>query len=521
MAELNNLITRRELLKATAAGVALLAGGGALSAATATAASAGSPKRGGTLRVGVTGGASSDTLDPNIWVTNPDGLRVFQLYDSLLAFDQNAQPQLSLAEEFTANADATEWTVRLRKGVTFHDGKPLTIEDVIFTFQRILNPKAPGLGADSMQPLDMKNAKKLDPLTVRIPCHTPFGEFRSLQALYDFFIVPVGFNPKRPVGTGPFKYESFEPGLQSTFVRNPNYWETGLPYVDTVVITELADETTQVNGLVSGQFDIIDALTADAVPAVQSGGGKLLVSEGGSYTPFTMRVDQAPFNDVRVREAMRLVVDRKEMRELVFGQYGQIGNDLFGLWDPGYDHSLPQREVDVEQARSLLKKAGHENLKVTLVTADIVGGAIKAAEVFAQQAAAAGVTVTLQQVPVTTFYGPNYLKWTFAQDFWIYVPYIRNAQQALLAGAEYNECHVADPTYAKLFKVLEGTTDPQKAIELTHELQTREYEGFSSGFIIPYFQPEIDAYTSRVHGLLTNKCGNPLGNYTLKTAWLA
>ena len=176
-----------------------------------------------------------------------------------------------------------------------------------------------------------------------------------------------------------------------------------------------------------------------------------------------MRLDQAPFNDIRVRQALRLIVDRKQMLRARLRPYGPIGNDLFGLYDSAYNHTLPQRDVDIEQAKSLLKKAGHEKLTLTLVTADIAAGSIKAAQVFAQQATAAGVKVKLQQVPVSTLFGPNYLKWTFAQDTWTYYPYLPNAQEALLPGGVFNECHVNDPTYTKLFKELAATTRPEAA----------------------------------------------------------
>jgi len=517
--------TRRDMLRTAAAlagagGLGMLGGSGIASAA-ARASIAAAPKRGGTLRAGVTSGSSADTLDPHTWLTNADGTRVYQLFDSLLAFDKNAQPQLSLAQEVTPNKNATAWTIRLRKGITFHNGKPVTADDVIYTFQRVLNPKKPLLGAANMAPLNIAAAKKLDALTVRIPCHTPFAAFAELQACYQYFIVPVGFNPKKPIGTGPFKAQSFTPGQQSTFVRNPNYWQRGLPYVDTLVISDYADETSQINGLISGQLDVIDSLSADSIAAVTNGGGKIVVSEGGSYTPFTMRLDQSPFNDIRVRQALRLVVDRKQMIKLVFGNYGQIGNDLFGLYDSAYDHALPQRTQDIEQAKSLLKKAGHEKLNLTLVTADIAAGSIKAAEVFAQQASAAGVTVTLQQVPVSTIYGPNYLKWTFAQDTWTYYPYLPNAQEALIPGGVFNECHVNDPAYNKLFKQLAATTDPKARTELTHECQTREYNGNASGYIVPYFQPEIDATSSHVHGLTPSKTSNPFGGFDLASIWLS
>ena len=122
-----------------------------------------------------------------------------------------------------------------------------------------------------------------------------------------------------------------------------------------------------------------------------------MISDGGYYTPFTMRCDVAPSSDVRVRQALRYVVDREAMIKLVFGGYGLIGNDLFSVYDPDYDHAIPQREQDLDKARSLLKAAGHSNLHVALVSSPIGPGVTDAAQVFAQQASGAGITVAIRR----------------------------------------------------------------------------------------------------------------------------
>jgi len=529
--DLGDAYTRRDFLKTAAAGAILVGTGigtgtglaacGSSSSSSSTAAPASSPKRGGALRVGVTGGGTGDFIDAGMLVTNTDGLRLYQLYDSLYAFDKNSLPQLSLAEEVTHNADATEWTVRLRSGIAFHDGKDLTADDVIFTFQRILDPELAMLGANFIKTMDMANVKKLDPLTVRIPFQAPFAMFPECMATYFYFIVPEGYNPKNPVGTGPFKFKSFTAGQQSVFTRNENYWQSGLPYVDEVTISNYVDETSQLNALNSGELDIIDALSASAIPTVEASGGTVLVEDGQAFNPFTIRIDKPPFNDIRVRQAFRLVIDRPKMRELVFAGHGALGNDLFGLYEPTYNDSLPQRTVDVEKARSLLKQAGLENLTVTLMTAEIAAGSVKAAQIFAEQASAAGVTVKLKQVPVSELFGPNYKQWTFAQDMWNYNPYLFNAQNATLPDGLFNECHVDYPPYTKLWQQLSATIDPKLRVEIAHEMQSLEYEGFASGFMIPYFVPSINGMAKNVQGLTASKTGNPVGGFDLQSVWLA
>ena len=182
-------------------------------------------------------------------------------------------------------------------------------------------------------------------------------------------------------------YESFTPGQQSVFKKFPNYWQSGRPYVDQLTIIDFTDDTARVNALLGGQVDAIDNLPTGQIAQVQGNSQlKVLISHTGQWQPFTMRVDQAPFNDVRVRQAMRLIVDRPQMVEQVLSGQGRIANDMYAPFDPGYPTHLPQRHQDLEQAKSLLKAAGHAGLTVQLTTAPVFQGVVQAAQVFAQQA---------------------------------------------------------------------------------------------------------------------------------------
>ena len=356
MTERDFELSRRDLLRYAAQGAALLGTGGLLGACSSSGTSINSTTTsttprltlGGTLQAGLSGGSSSDTLDPHNWVNLVDGARVYSLFNPLVDFDLEAHPVLSLADEMTPSSDAMRWTIRVKPDIEFHNSKTLGADDVLYTFQRIVDPRAPALGATSLKALDVANAKKIDKRTIQIPCLTPFSPLKDILASYDFFVVPVGFDVKNPIGTGPFEYESFTAGQQSTFVKNRNYWESGLPYIDTLVINDLPDEISQVNGLGSGTLDVIDFLSADSIGPVRAGGGSVIITRGGAYTPFTMRVDQAPFNDVRVRQAFRLMCDRQEMLDTVFSGNGKIGNDVFGPWDVAYDDALTQRVQDID-----------------------------------------------------------------------------------------------------------------------------------------------------------------------------
>jgi len=285
------------------------------------------------------------------------------------------------------------------------------------------------------------------------------------------------------------------------------------------VITDYSDATSQVNALLAGQADVVNLLSADVIAVVQSQGKKILISDGGGWNPFTMRVDVAPFNDVRVRQAMRLAIDRPQMMEILFGGTGTLGNDVFGIWAPEYDHALPQRHQDIDQAKFLLKQAGHEGLAFQLVTSDIGAGTVQAAEVLAQQVSAAGMHINVSDITVNDFYGPGYLKWVFAQDYWYYNFYLPQVSLATLPTAPFNETHFDNPAYNKLYAEAIATVDEAKRRELSFEMQRIDYN--EGGLIIPFFPPVIDGYGANVHGLVPSKGGLSLNAYDFKRLWLS
>jgi peptide/nickel transport system substrate-binding protein len=526
-------LSRREFTKTAVLGSVAAGAVGLTSACTRQAPDpvpgSGKPKRGGTLRAAITGGSSSDTLNPLIAITNADFSRVNNLYEPLVGLTASAQPVFVLADELSPNAKATQWTLRIKPHVSFHNGKRLTADDVIYTFRAILDPRTHASAAAGLASIDAAEMKKLDNRTVLIPCKTPFASLPEALAVPGYScIIPADFDPRKPVGTGPFKLKSFtstwqpgweRPGAQSTLVRNDDYWQPGLPYLDEVVITDYSDETSQVNSLIAEQVDVVNLLSADVIFQVQGQGKRILISAGGGWNPFTMRTDSPPFNDARVRQAMRLLADRQQLLDLVFGGHGTIGNDVFGIWAPEYDHSLPQRQQDIGQAKSLLKAAGHQGLTVDLVTADIAQGTVRAAQVFAQQALQAGVTINLRTVSVSEFYGTRYLKWPLAQDYWYYNFYLPQVSLATLPASPYNETHFRNSAYDVLYQQAIATVDASKRAELAREMQRIDYT--DGGYIIPFFPPVIDGYGTNVHGLIPSKAGLSLNGYNFSRVWLS
>jgi peptide/nickel transport system substrate-binding protein len=523
-------LTRRQVVRGALAGGAMLSAGGLLAAcggssgggsasssAGSSPASTGKIKAGGSLRVGATGGGAKDTIDAHLPTADPDIMRCWNLYEPLAVRPPSFGPlDMMVAESIEAEHNkADSWIVKVRPGIEFHNGKTVTADDVIFSLQRILDPKNPKVGAASIGYVDIKNVKKLDKSSLRIPLKFANATFLDDIGQYFNAIVPVGYDPKKPVGTGAFMYESFTAGQQSVFKKFPNYWQSGRPYADQLTIIDFTDDTARVNALLGGQVDAIDNLPTGQIAQVQGNSAlKVLISHTGQWQPFTMRVDQAPFSDVRVRQAMRLIVDRPQMVEQVLSGQGRVANDMYAPFDPAFASSLPQRHQDLAQAKSLLKSAGHAGLNVQLVTAPVFQGVVQAAQVFAQQASGAGVNVQLRKLDTGTFYGPNYLKWTFAQDFWATREYLPQVAQGSLPTSPFNETHWANPTFLKLIQQARGTLDSAKRNQVLQEAMKIEYE--TGGYIIPYFSNQIDAYSSKVTGFVEAKSGFPLGNYWFK-----
>jgi peptide/nickel transport system substrate-binding protein len=530
-------VTRRQVLRGAlgsgavlSAGALLAACGGSSSPSSSSAsssvgsgASSGPIKAGGALAVGATGGGAKDTIDAHLPVADPDIMRCWNLYEPLAVRPPSFGPlEMMVAESIEAEkGKADSWVVKIRPGIEFHNGKTVTADDVIFSLQRILDPKDPKVGAASIGYVDIKNVKKINNSQVRIPLKFANAAFLDDLGQYFNAIVPTNYDPKSPVGTGAFMYASFTPGQQSVFKKFPNYWQTGKPYVDQLTIIDFTDDTARTNALLGGQVQAIDNLPSGQIAQVQGTSGlKVLISQTGEWQPFTMRVDQPPFSDNRVRQAFRLIVNRPQMVEQVLSGQGRIANDMYAPYDPAYASSLPQRHQDIEQAKSLLKQAGHENLTVTLTTAPVFQGIVQAAQVFAQQASAAGVNVKIQKTDSGTFYGSNYLKWPFAQDFWATRMYLPQVAQGSLPTSPFNETHWAtpgaagNPQFNKLIDQARAQLDVSKRNQILLQAQTLEYN--EGGYIIPYFSNQIDAYSTKLTGFVEAKSGFPLGQYWFK-----
>jgi peptide/nickel transport system substrate-binding protein len=516
-------MTRRRLLGgAVAAGAGLViagcggsggsGGSGSATAATSTTAEPKVGKRGGTFRFGTVDGSTSDSIDPlqgNATETND--ARTVALYDTLLYMDHQFNIQPSLALSCTANKAVDRYTLELRKGVTFHDGKPFTADDVIATFKRIFAPKSGATGIGTIGSIDPSRIKKLGSHVVQLDLRYPDVGLPAGLTQPGNAITPVGFDPKKPNGTGPFVYQSFTPGVRSVFVRNENYWRNGQPYLDQLEIIDFTDPTTaRVNALLSEQIDGANQLLPSFVPELKGHQNiAYQINPGGSCDTLEMRMDIPPFNDVRVRQAMRLIADRPQIVQNAYSGYARIGNDWPSPQDPTYDHSIPQRVQDIEQAKHLLKQAGRSDLNVTLYVSPVSPGLVSMAQVLAEQAKSAAVTINVSNVTdEATYYSKYYYQAPFKFNFFSTLTIWQMVGYSLLPNSPYLLSKWHDPHWTKLVTTARGTADASKRNDLMHEAQKIFWE--SGTWLINAFYDTIDAYSTKFTGFHKDISGNGL-----------
>lgn len=525
----NNSVTRRQLLvggTAAAAAAATLAacGGGddttsapttteaqslpSITAAPDTTAPTGGIKKGGILRMGTLGG-SNDLLDGQHIVSKADIARIVTGWEGLLNFDPsyNIVNDDAIAEEVEAKA-ADNYVVRLKEGILFADGKPVTADDVIFSFQRMLDPDNAVFGGAALRPiLDPTGLVKVDDRTVEITLKQKVATFPEGLCAYTCNIVPVGYerfagDVANQIGTGPFKLQEFEVGVQSIHVRNTNYWQPDKPYFDEVHIIDFADADAMVNALLADQIDCCADIPATAVETITGGGLNVLNAAGGGWTPIFMAVDIEPFTDNKVRQAMRLIPDRQGMIDQVAGGYGTIANDLFAPLDACYiGDELPQRDQDLEQAAALLAEAGNPELPALLAPND-TAGLPELIQAFAAMAAEGGITIDAQVVDGGIYWGDEYLKRPFGCDFWGTRNFLAQCAAGELPSAPYPDTHwpPAGSTFLDDYNAAVAETDLDARKVITDKMQQELYD--TGGLIISFFGNQIDGFNPRVQGLV-------------------
>lgn len=451
---------------------------------------------GGTLRFSALGGGGS-SLDPR---------SIFSMlaYHSLAAsFDFLAQHGEEgivpgVAESMTPNEDATVWTIKLRPGITFHDGRPLTAQDVAFSIAFLGDWETSPRNAAEWQDVDFPNVAAIDDLTLELPLLRPRADFIDASLALYAPVMPEGIdNWQLPNGSGPFRVESNDGADGVVLVRNEDWWGEPAP-LDRVVTVPISDPTARINALKSGEIDFAYQLTP-TIALTEQDNPEITVERtnaGGAAMCFSMNTSLAPYDDPRVVEAMKLVIDRQAMVDGALLGQGDIGNDLVGLGMTGYHDGLPQRERDLDRASALFAEAGISEL--TLVASEVAPGLLASGELLAAQLAEAGVSLKIEEVPADAFFGDfDRLFSTPLQTlYFINHPPAVHLPRFVGSSAGFNLTTFTSPEFDEALTASQRTVDDTERAK--HLLRAQEIEWRDDGMIVWGYSPLIMAYSSKV-----------------------
>lgn len=495
--------------------------GAALSASVFRPALAQTPVSGGTLRVAMAGTSTNETIDPHKAVSSPDASRIMSLFNRLVGTQSDLQLTGELAESWESSAAADEWTFHLRPGVTFHDGSPLRAADVIYSLRRLMDPETASPAKALFDQVDLEGTQADGDNIVRVKLLQPNADLAALFADYHAMIVPEGFTDfNKPVGTGPFMFERFEPGVVSVFVRNPNYWEAGLPHLDAVETTGISDPVARTNALLAGEVDLIEKLDPTAIDMIKANSDlQIISSPSGFHIVFAMQTDKPPYDNPKVRQALKLLIDRQRFLDTVYKGYGQIANDQpVSPAHQWYCQDVPAAAYDPERAKALLAEAGLENPTFDLHASTVLAGMMDGAIVFQEMAAQAGVTINIIREPTDGYWSAVWLQKPFFMGGWTMRPVADMIlTQAYTSEAKWNETNWHRADFDQLLADARGTTDAVTRQKLYCDAQRMISE--DGGAIIPVFTDILDAGSTRVKGLSPHPIGT-LGLWQWKTVWL-
>lgn len=341
-------------------------------AATSSPARAAMP--GGTIRVAQIVPAAS--IDP-VKIADAGGITVLsQVAETLVLSAKDLTVQPVLAESWSTNKDGTVWTFILRKGVKFHDGRPLTADDVVATFDRLSDPD---VGSNALSVfsglLSKGGTRKVDDHTIEFHLDSANGNFPYSVSTdnYNAVIIPADSGAdyeKSMIGTGPFKLEKYTAKSGASFVRNPDYWG-GPAGADRVEISFYEDYQPQILALQAGRVDVITQIPVlQGIGLLNNPDVDIISTPSSAHQQVHMRTDIEPFRDKRVRRAIALCLDRPKIVKGLMRDRAQIGNDSpFAAAFPSTDPSVAQRQKNIAEAKQLMEAAGMEaGFKTTLTT---------------------------------------------------------------------------------------------------------------------------------------------------------
>ncbi|MGI9310086.1 MAG: ABC transporter substrate-binding protein [bacterium] len=498
---LRGRISRRNFIAgARALGVSMTA-----ASALVNRAEASTPKRGGRLRTALTGGATSDVLDPGqILDLYMISVQFGQLRNCLteVAADGNLIPEL--AESWEASADAKRWTFKIRQGIEFHNGKTLDSTDVVDSLRHHLGEDSTSAAKGILNGIVEVNADGDNAVVVDLSGGD--ADFPFILSDYHLGVCPSNGDGsvdwQSGVGTGGYSLVEHEPGVRTLTKRNPNYWKAGRAHFDENETFQIPDPNSRTNGLRTGAVDCMNNVEVKTVnrlkkvPGIQVG-----YTTGNKQITLPMLTDTAPFDDNNVRLAIKHIIDREQWLQKIKYGYGELGNDSpigpANIYRATTDE-IPQRGYDPDKAKHYLKKAGLSNLKIQFHAAETgFGGAIDAAQLMRETAAPAGIDVEVVREPDDGYWSNVWRQKPFSACYWSGRP-TENwmFSQVYAADAEWNDTRWKHAQFNKLLVQGRAELDSNKRREIYVEMQRIVHQ--EGGVVLPLFVSDVYAHSDKV-----------------------
>jgi peptide/nickel transport system substrate-binding protein len=489
-------MNRRELIRHA------LAAGLSLTAAEALAlrfARADTPRRGGTLILGINNAGTSDSLDPAFYNSSYMQIVGPQLFNSLAELDVKNQVQPSLATGWETKPGAKIWVVKLRDGVTFHNGKSLTPEDVIYSINHHRGKDSKS-GAKALleQIAEIKSTGKNE-LTFTL--NDGNADFPYLLADYHLAIMPDGAPPEKGIGTGAFILEKFEPGVKTTVKRNANYWNPDRAFVDSVETIAINDPAARMAALRDGSVHMINQVDPKTFNLLKGVAGIDTYSiSGAAHDTFAMRCDMAPFEKADLRRAMKYAIDRDELVVKILSGYGKVGNDQpVPSFDPFYASGIAQHTYDPDKAKFHYQKSGHSGTLPLSVSEVAFVGCTDAGVLIQNSAAKAGIKIEVIREPSDGYWENVWMKKPWFASFFGGRP-TADLMLSLVykSDAAWNESYWKRPDFDKILTAARSELDVDKRRQMYHDLQLMIVE--DGGELIPMFNNTLEAGSNKVKG---------------------
>ncbi len=493
-------LTRRGLLAGT---VALTAGG--LLLPRGLRAQDAQPKVGGKMTIGMSGAATSDTIDPALYIAGPVIIAMLAVTNTLMEITHEGKAVPELAESVEPDPTATTWTFKIRSDATFGDGKAVTAKDVIASFNHHRGPDSKSGAKGPME--QVKDIRADGDKTVIFELSSGNADFATLTADYHYVIMPANedgtLNWQSGLGTGGYTLVSHEPGVRIVLKRRDDYFKKDRAWFDDVELIAISDPTARQNALMTGEVDVINAPDLATVGLLKRRPGISLVeTTGTAHYTMPMLTNTKPFDDNNIRLALKYAVNREEFLEKILHGYGKVANDSpITPANRYYAADLPQHSYDPDKSKFYLKQAGLETLDIDLSTSETAfTGAVDAAQLFQQSAKACGINVNVKREPEDNYWTNVWMKKPFCMGYWNGRPTEDDMFSLTYSkGAEWNESSWDNEKFNQLLLTARAELDEAKRAEMYHEMQAIVSE--DGGTIIPVFVNYVDAQNDKVaHG---------------------